>query len=137
MKTIKLFVFLLALGLATGCKSDDDNNSQGTLFGTWTLKSVTGGFGGANQQYEPGVITWTFNDDGTVDVVNGQIPDTGYEFFETGTYDYQVLSVNGTADCDGAMIIDATGFGCMDVGTNTLKFDQRDADGFLVTLRKL
>lgn len=136
MKTMKLLALALTVGFFTGCNNDDDSNGETTLEGTWKLTRVQGGFGGADEEFQSGAITWTFDfDDQTVDVVNNQ-PESDYDFFETGTYDFEVLSTNDPNDPCGHMIIDNLDFGCLDISSNTLKLDQQMADGFLITLKR-
>lgn len=136
MKNLKLLALGLLLSLA-GCNNDDDNNSAATLEGTWKLTRVQGGFGGADEQFSPGAITWTFDfDTQKVSVVNNLDPESEWDFFETGLYDFEVLSTNEPQECGTSVIIDGMDFGCPEVGSQTLKLDHQVADGFLVTLKR-
>lgn len=136
MKTLKLLSVLFAIAILSSCRNDDEGNNGTTLEGDWQLRRVEGGFGGANETFEPGAITWTFDFQAqTVTVVNNQ-PESDYDFFESGTYPFVVNTTGEPGDCNTHLVMDNTDFGCFILSGNTLKLDQRYADGFLVTLKR-
>ena len=135
MKTLKLLSFFIAVALFSGCKNDDDATQDASLEGVWKLTRVQGGFGGVDEEFEPGVITWDFNfENQTVTVVNNQTPESGFDFFDSGIYSFSVLSAGDPQS--GTMIINELDFGYPTVGNQKMTLDQRESDGFFVTLKR-
>ncbi|MBD3583628.1 hypothetical protein [Flavobacterium selenitireducens] len=136
MKKLQLLSLALLLALSYSCKNDDEGDNNTTLEGTWKLRNVQGGFGGANETFEPGAITWTFDlSDSTVTVVNSQ-PESEYDFFETGVYDFSMVTTGQPGNCNTSATIAQTDFGCITLNGTTLKFSQAAADGFDITLKR-
>lgn len=136
MKTLKLLPVLFALAFFTGCNDDDDSNAETTLSGGWKLTRIQGGFAGVDETFAPGVITWTFNNDQTVTIVNNNTDETAEDLFDSGTYEFQALSTGEPGECDAYMSIDGTNLGCMELTSTILKLSQQSTDGFDVTLKR-
>lgn len=136
MKTLKLFSVLFAVALFAGCNDDDDSNAEATLAGDWKLTRIQGGFSGVDETFAPGVITWKFNDNQTVTVVNNNTDETAEDLFDSGTYDYQVLTTGVPGECNTQMSIDETDLGCIELTSTTLTLSQQANDGFDVTLKR-
>ena len=130
------FMFLIAISaLATSCDNDDDSLRQPTISGTWNLINITGGLAGIDADFEPGVITWTFNAETSMLSVENNHPEneTIYDGLETGTYSY---SISNTDD-EARLIIDDGDFGSYILSKNQLIIDQYyGADGYLFTLER-
>lgn len=135
MKTWKLLSLVLMTVLFAGCNDDDDNGTA-ELSGAWKLTRIQGGFAGVDETFAPGVITWNFNDNQTVTIVNNNTDDAAEDLFESGTYDYAANTTGESGECGTQLSIDGTGLGCMTLGTVTLKLSQQSTDGFDVTLKR-
>jgi len=90
---IKILTLFICLGVVffSSCNKDKD-----TLNGIWNLKNVSGGFAGINDDYEAGMVTWTFHDHNkTITVVNNSPAEKLYSGLESGTYSYSIVENNG------------------------------------------
>jgi hypothetical protein len=100
MKIRKLSL-LLILGLVffTGCNNDDDSNQSETLNGIWNLKNISGGFPGADIDYENGIVTWEFIPENKNLIVTSSIinngPQSVYLPIQSGNYTYSLTESNG------------------------------------------
>jgi hypothetical protein len=95
---IRILTLLLTLGLITftSCNNDNDSSQIETLNGIWNLKNVSGGFAGINEDFENGIITWTFNShNSTLTVENNNSQVSIYSGYENGTYPYSTVENNG------------------------------------------
>jgi hypothetical protein len=54
-------LIILSLVFFTNCNSDDASNQAETLNGIWNAKNINGGLAGIDDDYEAGLVTWTFN----------------------------------------------------------------------------
>ncbi|RZJ64377.1 MAG: hypothetical protein EOO50_15880 [Flavobacterium sp.] len=134
---MKLLLTIVAVALFTGCNNDDDSNANASVYGQWSLVKVQGGIAGTTHEFDMGTITWIFNPDNqTVTVINNNTDDSVNDGFDSGVYDFQVLTVNGNGDCDSQMTIDELFSGCMNVTSTTFKLSQQAADGFEYTLKR-
>lgn len=114
----------------------DDDPSDDKPAGTWSLISVSGGITGTEYNFEPGLITWKFNYDSTVNVVNNNAEDSDAEdFFETGTYNYQYLP-NELSGCENVIYIDSINFGCQDLRNPSYTLTQTTSDGYTLKFQK-
>ncbi len=94
MKPI-LIAFVLTLALSN-CTDNDDGAKKDILTGTWNVKNISGGFVGIDDDYESGVIVWTFNaNNATLSVENNNEADVIYDGLPTGSYSYAILTVEG------------------------------------------
>ncbi len=76
--------------LSTAC-SEQSNDLETSINGTWNLISIQGGFSDA-LVYETGDITWEFNDK-TIIIKNTIDANTGPDFVNgaSGNYTYEIL----------------------------------------------
>ena len=96
------------------CKSDDDSQeNSATLQGKWSLVNVSGGLAGVDDNFDTGMIVWSFDQETfTLTVTNTNTETVVYDGLPTGTYDYKVLTTDGVTsslvidDYDFSMIID-------------------------------
>jgi len=89
-------ILLMILGLVvfTNCNNDDDSNQEETLNGIWNVKNISGGISGIDDDYDNGIITWTFNNQ-VLTIKNNESQGNIYSGFESGTYNYSTNEVNG------------------------------------------
>ncbi len=137
----KLLLLSFASLLAIGCNNDDDNspsNGDGSLFHAWTLINVDGGFAGTNDNFNEGVIVWTFNQQaGTVTVVNNNTNEAAVDYFESGTYEFEfVPNEISPEQCSESLNIDTTEFGCYDIQGTQMTLNQHMADGYVLTFER-
>mgnify|MGYP007014080552 CR=1 FL=1 len=130
---IKFNFLALSLILVTffnvGCTQEDDDEDKG-IYGTWHLSNVSGGLAGINLDYERGEVTWEFKVGDKLEVENNILTDGPKSIFaglETGVYSFSVTEYGG----DQTLNIDGQYSGSVEIGT-TLRLDEGvDADGFL------
>lgn len=136
MKNVILFsAILFGLSIFMGCDKKDDTPQKVTLDGTWNLKNIRGGFAGVDDDFELGLVTWTFDEpSSTLAVVNNSTQEFIYSGYETGTYTYIIFSYsNGNK----FMIINGTEHGKFIIQENLLTINENElqsgpaADGFV------
>lgn len=136
MKYLKLFFAIVVFSLFAGC-NDDDTHSNASVYGPWKLVKVQGGIAGTTDNFEPGLITWTFNSaNQTITVVNNNTNDSANDVFESGNYNFQVLNVDDNGFCESQLTIDELFQGCLQVNASTMVISQLAADGFELTLQR-
>jgi hypothetical protein len=143
---MKKWIFILvaiSASFLTGCDEDlaaTPLNNPPTEFadGEWHLVQVTGSIAGINHIYEPETITWTFNDDGTVDVINTNTNDSMTDFLDTGTYEFS-FEVNDDAPemCASVMFIENVNYGCQEIDGNEMTLTNTWADGYELRFTKM
>jgi len=132
-KLIIPFALLFGLALAS-CSRDSGTMSDNPVQGQWKLVNVTGTFGGINENFTPGLITWNFNSiTQTVTVVNNNTDPNRWDVLETGVYTYQFVN-NPESPCGESIEINGSVYGCYSVTNDTLVIDQAIADGFAIKL---
>lgn len=140
MKT-KILTLLLTLGVMifTSCNNDDDASPIEPLNGTWNLKNIVGGFAGIDDDYDTGVITWTFNNQNLMlNVENNSSQETIYSGFETGTYSYAIVENNGSE----FILINDEEYGKYVIDVNGLVINQNEiqvgvgSDGFILQFER-
>lgn len=139
VKTV-ILVFLLGIGLLTGCSDDTDITPPApSLNGTWHLKNLSGGIAGINEHYPNGTITWNFDSrNQTIIIVNNNQSSTRI-IFDSGTYNYSIIEVNKQQ----YLQINSEEYGGLTLSTNNLlTIDQNEiswgvgADGFVLNFEK-
>ena len=142
MRQIVILFAVLFTGIITSCSDDNEptqfvnhtynnNDTQETADGEWHLVQVTGSIAGINHLYEPGTITWTFNDNTTVDVINTNTNDALTDFFDSGNYAYSFEeNVDAPEMCDSVLFLNGLNFGCQDIDGNTMLLTNTWADGY-------
>lgn len=131
MKNVLLWIAVGICFSFWGCQTDAAPEKQSNFsHKQWKLIQVQGGFAGFNDEFEPGVITWTFNNiTNTITVVNNNNDPTLHDVLPTGIYNFHVdLSAN-PVQCDQALFIDDTEMGCVQITEDNLIVSQLYADG--------
>lgn len=138
MKKILILLLISPLLLATSCDDDDNNTPQNAaLTGRWKLVNISGGIQGQDFDVPNGTITWTFNNNNMVQVVNNNPVDSNVEdFFETGTYTYQHIASEVSATCPQLLRVNNVDLGCKHTAGNTMTLTQTESDGYVLTLMK-
>ncbi len=135
MKTT-FYVFVLTL-LMVSCSNNDDEqqNSNPTLDGSWSLVNVSGGFAGIDYDFEVGLITWVFNQgDLELTVTNTNTTNVIYDGLPSGIYDYEVLTQTGE---DTSVVINTFNYTITTLSSSQLVLDEGIAfDGFLLTFSR-
>lgn len=144
IRPLLLFTFFSLLILA-GC-NDDDNNyipiyappTTQDIDGAWDLANVSGGIAGTSDDFAPGEVTWVFNDQNqTVQVFNSNTDENRVDFFDSGTYDYQVVINQATPElCGFNFEIDAVNLGCFTITEEQFTMSMIEADGHIITLKR-
>lgn len=94
MKHISIFLLSFSL-LFSSCNSDDDsNNNTITINGTWSLKNVSGGLAGVDEDIGIGVIKWIFNENTSILTIENNSIGT-FSGFPSGNYNYSLETNNG------------------------------------------
>ncbi|WP_431133263.1 hypothetical protein [Psychroserpens mesophilus] len=89
-----IYIFLLVV-FTFSCNNNDDHcssHSDPTLYGTWSLINVSGGFAGVNQDFEAGIITWTFDNQSQELTIINTNTEAVFDGYPSGVYDFQVLT---------------------------------------------
>ncbi len=140
MKNLKILTLLIAPCLfMASCKDDDTSNTNDTLpaAGVWKLVNVSGSIAGSSHDFEPGTIAWTFNEDGTVTIVNNNEDENAEDFFESGTYDFHFEANQNTPDlCAQTLFVENMELGCQTETDTQLVLSQVWADGYQLTFVK-
>ena len=138
MKKVILF-FLLAVVVLSGCSSDDNKAATPVpaLSGSWSLVNVSGSIAGTSTDFPEGTIVWTFNN-GNVAVVNNNPADgTAEDFFETGTYPYVFTVAEVSTTCTHSLKVSQLDLGCVSQNQETLTIAQVEADGYVLTFKRV
>ncbi len=135
MKKISFLITVLIFTTLFGCSRDSESSTPNTISGKWKLINVAGTFGGINNNFPAGMITWNFNPNTlTVDVVNNNTDPNLWDILETGSYSYHYVN-NPDSPCGESVEIDGSVFGCYTFVNDSLIIDQSIADGFAITLQ--
>ncbi|MDU8886134.1 hypothetical protein RXV94_08185 [Yeosuana sp. MJ-SS3] len=132
MKKLLLILVTCALCLSSSCNNDNAN----TKTETWFLVNISGGIAGINENFEKGIIAWTFNEEGSALTVENTTGSTNG--FESGTHSYRILRTNGKK----YLIVENNEIGGMIETENQLTIDQNmqsggsGADGFILLFEK-
>lgn len=137
MKTITfLKITLIALIISSCCSNDNGTPINDTLSGKYHLIQVSGTIAGINHLFEPGTISWEFNNN-TLKVINNNTNEGLQDLFETGTYTISIEQNSSTAEvCPETINIDAVNYGCFSLENNTLIISQIESDGYLIKLKR-
>ncbi len=134
--TIRLFLFSFVIVLFTNCSNDDDTIAP-AISGIWNVSNVSGGLAGINDDYDPGVIVWNFNNrNQTLVVTNNNTENVIYDGYPSGTYTYSVTVLDGKS----YLTVGNNEFGRITFETNTATLNQNElsggagADGFMISL---
>jgi hypothetical protein len=141
MKKIILILLLVPLLFMAGCNDDDaqGNPSAQNIEGTWQLVNVSGSIAGVSNNFDEGVITWTFQEDmQMIQIVNNSTDTNKYSGPESGHYDYEnvpneITPQNCTTTIEVGSFLN---MGCRDTTGNTMTFTQLEADGYVFKFKK-
>jgi len=138
MKIVKLsLLMILSLVNFTSCNNDDNSNQMEILNGIWNVKNISGGFAGINDDYDTGIITWTFNNQ-ILTIENNESQGNVYSGLESGTYNYSTNEING----NNYIIINNAEYGGFTLSVNNLTINQNEtssgsgADAFILQFEK-
>lgn len=139
-----LMITALCAGLIISCESSDDSSTQSDsnpIEGRWNLTNVSGGFIGLNQDYKPGVISWSFDTKNSKIVVvnndNGN-QEKNYNGLKSGKYSYTVF----TEKKIDYLSIEGTEFGLLKTDRDVLVINQNyistgpQADFYVLTFNR-
>lgn len=112
-------LMILGIILITSCSKKDESTKLESRDGIWQVKNISGGFTGIDDEYETGVITWTFNNQ-ILTVENNENQGYIYSGFESGTYNYTVSEIDGI----NYIMINNAEFGSYTLSRNKLIIDQ-------------
>jgi hypothetical protein len=112
-------LMILGIVLFISCSKQDESTKLESRDGIWQVKNISGGFAGIDDEYETGVITWTFNNQ-ILTVENNENQGHIFSGFESGTYNYTVSEIDGI----NYIIINNAEFGSYTLSRNELIIDQ-------------
>jgi len=139
MKSNILIVLCCLIFVILGCDKDSASNSKTPINGTWNVRNVSGGFAGIDDDYEEGVIIWTFDSQNSALVVeNNNTSNTIYDGLASGHYSYSVLDLNKNQ----FLLVNNNELGGITILNSELVVDQNvmsngtGADNFIIKLVK-
>lgn len=133
MKKILLLIAFAALAF-TGCNNNDDDNNSSTLNGRWKLIALTEGFTGVEHTFEPGTITWDFDESVKKIAVINNAPADSPSALATGTYQYDYANNSFCEDGLSILFDDYyADFGCKTIVNDTLRVSAANVDGYTHT----
>ena len=95
MKTLKLCVLILLTSIFSNCNDIEDSVEE-TLI-VWNLKNISGGFSGVSEDFESGLITWGFSDNGVLTIAVDDSEENRYTDLASGTYDYFIEEIDSVS----------------------------------------
>jgi len=132
MKKLLLIFITCALCLSSSC----DNDNANTKSESWFLVNISGGIAGINEDFEKGIIVWTFNEEDAILTVENTTGSTNG--FESGTYSYNILNTNDQR----YLVVENNEIGGITTSGNQLIINQNmqsggsGADGFILLFEK-
>ncbi|NQY29931.1 MAG: hypothetical protein HRT69_10710 [Flavobacteriaceae bacterium] len=151
---------ILFICLPTSCDSDDNNITQedittinkfekitpldksgkaNTNKQTWNLTNMSGGFVGINQDYNSGVIKWTFDTKHLIlTIKNNEPKNSNYSGLKPGKYSYKIHHTKIAS----YLFVENTEYGIFILNKNNLIINQNKtinggfSDGFIYTFMK-
>ncbi len=127
---------LTASCILASCKLDDPQeiSTYEFLSGAWSLVNVAGGFAGVDDDFEEGVITWTFNPaNQTVLVENQNTEPVLMDILPSGTYSFEIVEREGLEE----LVVNDQNLGIIDcVDLHLVHVDQRAVDGVAITFSR-
>lgn len=96
---ISALVVVLCFSFLSSCNGDEDSMQNEAINGIWNLTNVSGGFAGADIDYENGTVSWQFISETNTLIVESLITNTGpqsvYLPLQSGNYNYSLIKLNG------------------------------------------
>lgn len=130
MKIIKTMCLLVVMPLCMAMSCDDEKEAipiTTSINGDWKFNKVTQGPDNTTgYDFAPGEIVWTFNtNNNTVTIVNNNTDESKPDFFESGTYDLEIIdSTNDPSRCSYILKISQLDLGCVDIAGKYLYIDR-------------
>ncbi len=138
---MKKFLFLLPLAcgaLLFSCSDDDSASPEAEFTGIYQLTQASGSIAGGSYEYDPGLITWSFNpSNNTVTIVNNNVDPMAYDGPDTGIYTYSVEASEVPDLCDTVLKIDGVDYGCYMITTNGLTVSNTYVDGYTFSFQRM
>lgn len=135
MNKLKFICVFVCLGLVfLGCEKTDKARDDIFENLSWNLTNISGGFAGVDNDFDTGLIVWTF-DSGSLTVVNNNTSQD-YDVLASGDYSYSILQAGGKI----YLKIDGLEMGEIVASPNSIVVDQNKkstgagADHFAFTL---
>lgn len=129
---MKKYIYAFVIILFTlSCNNDDDcpSNNNPTINETWSLINVSGGFAGVDQDFEVGIISWTFDNETQELTILNTNTDAVFDGYPSGVYDFEMIT---TEDSSTIVIDDSINLDINILTSNQLVLDEGIAsDGFL------
>lgn len=135
MKKFFLLVPLTLLALCTSCTQDDDaGNPESEFTATYFLTNGSGSIAGGNFNFEPGLISWSFDSENhTVTIVNNNPDPMAYGGPDSGIYPFSIGDSELPEMCEHVLIVDGVDYGCYTITANGLTLTNTYADGYTYT----
>jgi hypothetical protein len=93
---MKHLFIIFAFGIFLSNCTNDGAPKEDILTGTWNVQNISGGLSGIDDDYEAGVIIWTFSaENATLSVENNNEANVIYDGLPSGNYAYSILTVEG------------------------------------------
>jgi hypothetical protein len=121
--------------MTLSCHTNDDNSpNEISIAGSWNLIHVSGGLAGIDDDFETGLITWSFNEEtSSVLVVNNNSEAVIYDGFPSGNYTY---SIELNEDIQTLIINDISMIIHTLTATDLILDEGIAVDGFLLSLKR-
>ncbi|HET8810467.1 MAG TPA: hypothetical protein VFM65_09420 [Flavobacteriaceae bacterium] len=130
MKPIIFTFLVLFFGCFAGCDNSDNDIDDPTIYGSWNLMNISGGFAGVDNDFERGTIIWTFDGNSSELVVENNNTEEVIDGLDSGTY---MFSISGS----DTLFVEGGRFGVYTVSKTQLIIDQGVAsDGFLLKFER-
>ena len=135
LKTLimKRILFLLLVTLFFGCRNDDDGSSFIGLQGKWNLINVSGGFIGADNDFDKGVIIWEFNEvSKQLVITNNNVEPSISDGLAAGTYSYTILPLNDVME----LVVNEINLGVLQIQDRSFTLNELPRDGFIFSFER-
>ena len=130
---MKRILFLITITLFFSCSNDDDNSSFIGLQGEWNLINVSGGFVGADNDFDKGVIMWKFDEIAKQVVITNSNTEPGVsDGLPTGTYDYSILPLNDVME----LVVNEINLGVLQIQDQSFTINELPRDGFIFSFER-
>ena len=134
-KKITLGIVII-ITLLISCNNDEEIVPI-TLKGAWSVKNISGGFAGIDDDFTQGTIVWSFGEQ-TLTVENNNTSTTVYQGLDAGSYTYTIIENEG----DSYLVIDEAEIGKYILTSTNLLINQNEfstgngSDGFIIALER-
>ena len=130
---MKRILFLLLVALFFSCSNDDDGSSFIGLQGKWNLINVSGGFIGADNDFDKGIIVWEFDEISKQVVITNNNTEPGIsDGLPTGTYSYSILPLNDVME----LVVNEINLGVLEIRDQSFTLNELPRDGFVFSFER-